>query len=416
MCVAPSCRRTGYTSRMSHAFDRARRSGAFRSRRRQIVLGAVTILLHLIVFDWFSGQLGMAQHETVRAEPPMQAELINDAPRPVPVAMPPPQPKLGLPPLPDLDPEPVAEAEPPPPPAQPPQPEPAAPGDGAGAPGDTGAQTAGQGGDAGAGAQAGQAGAGAPAGAQAQASPGAAPAEPASAAKPAAEVRHYKVDLPPSSEITLNVARVDANGTRWSGEESLAWQIGPSAAYRIQLEAGISVVFTRVNLLTVTSEGTVGEDGFNPTLMTEKRRGRALTATHFNRGDGTVTFSSSQAKYPLAAGAQDKASVTLQLVAIARADPKQLSGNIDIFVGEDRDASVFSFTVAGEEQIDTPLGRIATLHLVRAPKPGSYSSRLDLWLAPSYGWLPVQIRNLEASGAVTTQTARKIEKKDTGNS
>ncbi|WP_051971982.1 DUF3108 domain-containing protein [Massilia sp. 9096] len=406
---------------MSHAFDRARRPGAFRSRRRQIVLGAVTVLLHLVVFDWFSGELGVPQHESVRAEQPMQAELISDTPQPAPATQPPPQPKLDLPPLPDFDPEPVAVAEPPPPKPQLAQPAPAAPGDANGAPGDAGAQVAGQSGEAGAGADSsGQAGAGAPAGAPAQASNGAAPAEPAASAKPASdahpEVRHYKVDPPPSSEITMDVARVDANGTRWSGEESLAWQFGPAAAYRIQLEAGISVVFTRINLLTVTSEGTVGEDGFNPNLMTEKRRGRALTATHFNRADGTMTFSSSQAKYPLTAGAQDKASVTLQLVAIARADPKQLSGNIDIFVGEDRDASVFSFTVAGQEQIDTPMGRIATWHLVRPPKPGSYNSRLDLWLAPSYGWLPVQIRNLEASGAVTTQTARKIEKKEAGNS
>jgi len=400
---------------MSHAFDRTRRSGAFHSRRRQIVLGAVTVLLHLIAFDWFSGQLGLPQQVAMHAEPPMQAELISEAPQPAPATQPPPQPKLDLPPLPELDPEPVEVAAPPPP--QPPQPEPAAPGDATGAPGDIGAQVADQAGAAGA-QSPGQAGAGtgAPAGAQAQAAASAAPAEPAASAKPAQEVRRYKVDLPPSSEITLNVARVDANGTRWSGEESLAWQLGPAANYRIQLEAGISVVFTRVNLLTVTSEGTVGDDGFNPNLMTEKRRGRALTATHFNRGDGTVTFSSSQAKYPLTPGTQDKASVTLQLVAIARADPKQLSGNIDIFVGEDRDASVFSFTVAGQEQIDTPMGRIATWHLVRPPKPGSYNSRLDLWLAPSYGWLPVQIRNLEASGAVTTQTARKIEPKNAGNS
>jgi hypothetical protein len=142
--------------------------------------------------------------------------------------------------------------------------------------------------------------------------------------------------------------------------------------------------------------------------MTEKRRGRAMTATHFNRQEGTLTFSASSLKYPLVPGAQDKASVPLQMTAIARGDSKQLSGNIDILVGEDRDASVFTFTVAGQEQIDTPLGRIATWHLVRPPKPGSYNSRLELWLAPDHGWYPVQIRNVEASGAVTTQTASKI--------
>jgi hypothetical protein len=233
-------------------------------------------------------------------------------------------------------------------------------------------------------------------------------AEPAPQPQPAApEARRYKVDMPPSADITLDVARTDANGTKWSGDALLSWRVTPSG-YRVKIEAGIRVVFAHVNLLTLTSEGTVGDEGFVPTLMTEKRRGRAMTATHFNRKDGTLTFSASSLKYPLVPGAQDKASVPLQLTAIARGDSKQLSGNIDILVGEDRDASVFTFTVAGQEHIDTPLGRIATWHIVRPPKPGSYNSRLELWLAPGYGWYPVQIRNVEASGAVTTQTASKI--------
>jgi hypothetical protein len=212
----------------------------------------------------------------------------------------------------------------------------------------------------------------------------------------------------------LDVARTDANGTRWSGDALLSWTFTP-AAYKIRVEAGISVVFAHVNLLTLTSEGMVGEEGFMPSLMTEKRRGRSLTATHFDRANGKLSFSASDANYPLVWGAQDKASVPLQLAAIARGDPKQLSGNIDILVGEDRDASVFSFVLVGQEQIDTRMGRIATWHLTRPPKPGSYNSRLDLWLAPERGWYPVQIRNVESSGAVTTQTVNNIVMKDSGS-
>ena len=228
------------------------------------------------------------------------------------------------------------------------------------------------------------------------------------------EQRRYKVDLPPPADITLDVARVDADGTRWNGEARLSWRrIG--AAYRIDVEAGIRVVFARVNLLTLASEGTVGDEGFVPISMTEKRRGRAMTATHFNRKEGVLTFSASQARVALVPGTQDKASLPLQLAAIGRGDPRQMSGNIDILVGEDRDANVFSFTVAGQEQIDTRLGRLLTWHLVRPPKPGSYHSRLEVWLAPGYGWLPVQMRNVEASGAVTTQTASNIVMKEPGS-
>jgi hypothetical protein len=220
--------------------------------------------------------------------------------------------------------------------------------------------------------------------------------------------------MPPAAEVLLDVARVDADGTRWSGEALLSWTLA-GGRYKVNVEAGLRVVFARVNLLVLTSEGVVADTGFAPLTMTEKRRGRALTATHFNRQQGSITFSASQNSYPLAVGAQDKASVPLQLAAIARADPAQLSGGVDIFVAEDRDASVFHFDVVGQEQIDTRLGRLQTLHLTRPPRPGSYNSRLDIWLAPGRGWYPVQIRNLEASGAVTTQTVNNIVMTETGS-
>jgi hypothetical protein len=235
-------------------------------------------------------------------------------------------------------------------------------------------------------------------------------APPASAAPPppaAPEARRYVIDMPPPAKITLDVARTDADGTEWSGEALLAWQLNADS-YRIQIEAGIRVVFARVNLVVLKSEGAVAATGFAPITMTEKRRGRAMTATHFDWGKSRITFSASQASYELPAGAQDKASIPLQLAAIARGDPKQLTGAIDIFVGEDRDAVVYRFTVVGQEEIDTRLGKLQTWHLTRPPQPGSYKSRLDIWLAPAHGWYPVRIRNSEASGAVTTQTVNNI--------
>ncbi len=232
-----------------------------------------------------------------------------------------------------------------------------------------------------------------------------APAEPAAPA--VSEIRRYKVDMPPPATIKLDVARTDKDGAEWSGEAVLAWQLNDDT-YKIQVEAGIRVVFTRVNLVVLHSEGAVAATGFAPIRMTEKRRGRSLTATHFNWGENKLTFSASQAAYPLVPGAQDKASIPLQLSAIARGDAKQLSGDIDIFVGEDRDASVYRFRVVGQEEIDTRLGKLQTWHLTRPPLPGSYKSTLDIWLAPQHGWYPVRIRNTEANGAVTTQTVNNI--------
>ena len=349
-----------------------------------MLVGALIVVLHAALFSFVSGSVALPRLPASTGMDFVQAQLLP-APKPVPAApdpLPLPQPKpLPPPPLPQLAQEgaPVLSEEAVGPPVEP----------GSGGMGDA-------------------------ATAQAPAPPAAAAAEPPPAPvaaepapPPAPEPRRYKVDMPPPARIVMDVARVDADGTRWSGEAQLGWTFRGDR-YRIEFEAGIRVVFTRVNLAVLTSEGALAATGFVPVKMTEKRRGRALTATHFDWQQDKITFSSSQKTVPLVAGAQDKASVPLQLAAIARGDPAQLTGDIDIQVGEDRDAAVFRFIVVGQEEIDTGLGKLQTVHLSRPPKEGSYRSRLDVWLAPGRGWYPVQIRNTEANGAVTTQTVNNI--------
>jgi hypothetical protein len=383
------------------------------SRRRALLLGAAVVLLHWLALHWLGAQITAPRERLFDRQPPaVLARLL--AAEPVAASAAPTPPAPGRKPAPRPRPRPAAPATPATPEAVPGAAPPEvsvaaataaedAPADAAPAvamaPGADQAGSAAQGGAA-----------DAPAGVQSAGQPG-----PPAAGGPAPSApRRYQVDLPPPADIMLDVARTDADGTRWSGEALLSFRRG-AGRYRVQVEAGIRVVFARVNLVVLTSEGAVDDAGLAPVTMTEKRRGRALTATHFNRDGGTITFSASGNAYPLAGGAQDKASVPLQLAGIARADPGQLSGDIEIQVGEDRDASVYRFVVLGQEQIDTRMGRLQTWHLSRPPRPGSYSSRLDIWLAPGRGWYPVQIRNTEASGAVTTQTVNNIVMTDTGS-
>lgn len=362
---------------------------------RQLALAAAIFLLHWAVLGWLEGGLGQAGRPVRPAQADMVPASLLPEPAPVPPAEPKPLPParrlpvaLPLPALPQVSADVAFDIEAPAPSGQfvdaaggtdarPPALHDAA------APPATGAESLAQ-------------------------------AEPEPEPKAAPEARSYRTDVPPPADLTMDVDRVDADGTRWAGEALVSWrQDGQN--YRITIEAGIRVVFARVNLVVLTSEGMVDDSGYAPVKMTEKRRGRALTATHFNRGDGKITFSASQHAFGIMPGAQDKASVPLQLSAIARGDPGQLSGDIDIQVGEDKDASVYRFTVVGREEIDTRLGKIQAWRLSRPPKPGSYRSRLDVWLAPGRGWYPVRIRNTEANGAVTTQTVNNIVVTETGS-
>lgn len=382
---------------------------SFLSRRRRVLaLCAATVALHCVTIDWLAARLG-PQHSTAVKPMPnvMTAQLRLALPKRVASAEPPPEVK-------QLD-----KAAPKPVPARRPPAQPSAVAEPAPQP-DSGALSSQMAGIE-------QALAAPPELAQ----PGAAEAQPAvqSPADAAAAVpgqadkqaappppapqatRRYKVNLPPPAEFDLELKRVDANGTKWSGEAHMSWQTDGSK-YKVAMEAGISMLVTRVNLLVLGSEGEIDDAGIAPVKFTEKRRGRSQTATHFVRNDGRITFSASERSYPLLAGAQDKATIPFQLGGIGRADVNQFGSDIDILVGDEKDASIYRFLLVGEEELDTKLGRIVTWHLARPPKPGSYSARLDIWLAPGMNWFPVQIRNTEANGALTTQTITKITLSD----
>ncbi|WP_426341131.1 DUF3108 domain-containing protein [Pseudoduganella sp. S-14] len=358
-----------------------------RHPRRIIAICAATVALHFMTINWVSGRIGAAARERDAEKNVISAELRLAPPPPEPVA---PEPVQAPPPKPKPKPKPPKPA--------PPAPEEAAPAANS-APADAGQVPAGE---PEAAAPDGQSGA-------APATPAVESAQPQPEAAPPASVQRWKVALPPSARFELDVRRKDADGTNWSGSANIGWETD-GATYKATQEVGISLLIARVKLLEVSSEGTINETGIAPAKFTEKRRNRSATATHFNQLEQKITFSASERSVPLAAGAQDRATVLFQLAGIGRADVNQFGKPMDILVGEDRNAQLYSFLLVGEDELETQLGKLITWHLARPPKPGSYSARLDIWLAPSLDWYPVQIRNTESNGAVTTQTVTRIIK------
>jgi hypothetical protein len=376
--------------------------------RRMLLLCGATLALHYAAIDWVGGALSAQTHRASELPPSlMTAQLRLALPKRVesaPLEEIKPLAKAPRPPVP----------RPRPAPAQPASVEPITPAPVSAAEADNGLAAA----LADAPIAVGEGTAAQPGAAQAQT--GTPPPEVAQGETPAAAApqdaprqagRRYKVSLPPSATFDMTVDRVDADGTKWTGAATMTWHTDGNR-YQASVEAGVSLLITRVNLLVLRSEGAIDDYGIAPLKVTEKRTRRPETATHFNRDAGTITFSASERSYPLLVGAQDKATVPFQLGGIGRADVNQLGGDIDIQVGEDKEATMFRFQLVGEEEIETKMGKLVTWHLSRPPKPGSYSSRLDIWLAPGLNWYPVQIRNTEASGALTTQTVSTMKMTD----
>lgn len=221
--------------------------------------------------------------------------------------------------------------------------------------------------------------------------------------------------IPESVEMQMEVTHTKVNGSPTVGVGLLSWDVYNNQ-YQIKLQVGVNLLFTTLNLFSISSEGSVGDAGLMPRLSTDARRNRAETAIHFDHAAGTITLSAGNKTVPLSTGAQDAASLLMQLAAIGNANPAQYrEGNtFAIQVAEGRDVAEFMFNVVGEEEIESKLsetGVLKVLHISRPPRPGSYNSRLDIWLAPEKKWYPVQIRNTESNGNVTNQIVTAFKKK-----
>jgi hypothetical protein len=142
------------------------------------------------------------------------------------------------------------------------------------------------------------------------------------------------------------------------------------------------------------SHGRFDAAGVAPERMVERQRGRDARAVNFQRDQGVISFSGSTRALALMDGAQDRASVLLQLMAIAQAQPGGLRAGqtLRLQVASPRGLAVqWLFEVAGEEPIEAAGQRVAAVRLVREPAQ-PYDQRVEVWLARTAGHLPVGLR------------------------
>jgi hypothetical protein len=215
----------------------------------------------------------------------------------------------------------------------------------------------------------------------------------------------YRTSPPPSAELKYDVQAL-RDGQTVYGNGKIGWNLNGNR-YVIHGEAGI-LFFT---VLSFGSEGAIDDFGVAPVRYSEKRFRKPETATHFSRdARRQISFSASTAAYPLQGGEQDRASIVWQLAAIGRGDGSQFAPGrqLPLFVAGVRDGEVWPIQVVGEEQIDTGVGPLHAWHLVRAPRPGSYDQKLDIWLAPQREWYPVRLRYTDANGDYLDLVASSI--------
>ncbi len=198
----------------------------------------------------------------------------------------------------------------------------------------------------------------------------------------------YRVTMPPS--VTL---RYEVRGPSGPAREALLRWETDGVEYRMALD-GI--------LGEIESEGGTDDAGIAP-RRASYRLGAGTASVGFERERRAIVFESVMRSDQDMPGSQDGATLLMQLAGIGLADPDQLQEAVDIYVGRAEGAAVERFEVLGRERLATPLGSLETIRLARAAGP-----RLEIWLAPDRGWLPVQLRTNAPDGSARTQVVQAI--------
>ena len=160
---------------------------------------------------------------------------------------------------------------------------------------------------------------------------------------------------------------------------------------------------------SMESVGQVGPEGLAPTRFTDKSRSEV--AAHFEPDKGQIVFSANTPTVPWIKGAQDRVSVFIQLGAVLAGNPAGFPAGttLSIYTVGPRDADTWTFRVEGEEKMTLPYGELETLKLTRQPRR-EFDQKVEIWYAPSLGYLPVRSRITQHNGDFIDQQLNAVVK------
>jgi hypothetical protein len=200
-----------------------------------------------------------------------------------------------------------------------------------------------------------------------------------------------KFSVPPSGELrydTLVNGVINQTGTiHWSND-----------GQHYAMVVSIPVPF--VGPFVYSSKGHIDGFGIAPEQYSEQRGRRAADIAIFNRDTKQIVYTKTPQSQPLADGAQDRFSVVMQLASLVRGAPdKYKPGVTRQFSVADNDSNeIWPIETVGDETVQARGGFTTARHFTRLPRKEGDRRKLDIWLAPSIGWLPVRILQTEPNG------------------
>jgi hypothetical protein len=159
-----------------------------------------------------------------------------------------------------------------------------------------------------------------------------------------------------------------------------------------------------VSDLLQTSSGQLTKRGLQPDnyLYQYGNKSNKTYAAKFNWQTKTVNLITSQGTKTaeIEEGAQDLLSFMYQFMFVAPLERMQIS------IATGKKLTSYTYSFSGEENINTPLGEIKTIHIFHESE--NSDEKTELWLALDYEYLPVKIRKTEKKGRVYELVANRI--------
>jgi len=211
------------------------------------------------------------------------------------------------------------------------------------------------------------------------------------------------IRLPGSARLEYKVIGLSKN-LNYHANAELAWKTDGDS-YQAMMTVRAFLVGSR----SMTSVGKITGSGLAPSRFADKFR--AELAAHFEPEKGKISFSANTPDAPWVDGVQDRVSVFLQLGGMLAAKPQDFppGSNITFLTIGPREADSWTFVIEAEENLDLMNAPMAALKLTRKPRK-EFDQKVEIWFAPSLGYLPVRSRITQQNGDFIDQQLTDIVK------
>jgi uncharacterized protein DUF3108 len=167
---------------------------------------------------------------------------------------------------------------------------------------------------------------------------------------------------------------------------------------------GVAALLYRLSI-SRRSTGKVTANGLRPESFAELRNGKLKRSARFDWDKGTVLLTDEQNQQTVALpqNTWDQASFAYNF-AFAGLE----KATFDVNLTDGRRIQHYEYSVVGKETLNTPLGRLETIHVKKVQPPGDKRG-FDAWVSLAHQNLPVRIRIVEKDGTAFDSVVAKID-------